>query len=94
MLVVVAIIFVFTKLPVIQDHEGHVAGKNMFHAFKHKHLAWAVVAQFFYVGAQVSVLSLFVLYATKSSGISELSASDYSGVCGASFLIGRFLAPS
>jgi FHS family L-fucose permease-like MFS transporter len=90
-LVVVAIIFVFTKLPVIQDHEGHVAGKNMFHAFKHKHLAWAVVAQFFYVGAQVSVLSLFVLYATKSSGISELSASDYSGVCGGSFLIGRFL---
>jgi FHS family L-fucose permease-like MFS transporter len=90
-LVVVAIIFVFTKLPVIQDHEGHVAGKNMFHALKHKHLAWAVVAQFFYVGAQVSVLSLFVLYATKSSGISELRASDYSGVCGASFLIGRFL---
>ncbi len=91
LLVLVAIIFIFTKLPVIQNHEGHAAGKNMFHAFKHKHLAWAVVAQFFYVGAQVSVLSLFVLYATKSSGISELSASDYSGVCGASFLIGRFL---
>jgi FHS family L-fucose permease-like MFS transporter len=50
-----------------------------------------VVAQFFYVGAQVCVFSLFVLYATKSANISEVKAADFLGACGIAFLIGRFL---
>src|SRR5665647_558922 len=33
-LVLIAVIFAFTKLPTIQNTEGHVAGKNIFHAFK------------------------------------------------------------
>lgn len=90
-LVVIAIVFAFTKLPVIQNTEGHVAGKNILHAFKHRHLSWAVAAQFFYVGAQVSVFSLFILYATKSAAIQEVKAADYLGACGLAFLIGRFL---
>jgi MFS transporter, FHS family, L-fucose permease len=89
-LVLVAVIFIFTKLPVIQSGEGHTGSKNIFHAFKHRHLSWAVAAQFFYVGAQVCILSLFVLYAPKSSGISENSAGYYAGACGLAFLIGRF----
>jgi FHS family L-fucose permease-like MFS transporter len=56
-------------LPRIQQHEGHAASKNIFHALKHRHLAWGVAAQFFYVGAQVCVFSLFILYATKSAGL-------------------------
>jgi FHS family L-fucose permease-like MFS transporter len=50
-----------------------------------------VVAQFFYVGAQVSVFSLFILYATKSAGLTEIKAADYLGACGIAFLVGRFL---
>ncbi|OCX50293.1 L-fucose:H+ symporter permease [Mucilaginibacter sp. PPCGB 2223] len=90
-LVVVAIAFAFTKLPKIQDTEGHVASKNIFHAFKHSHLSWSVVAQFFYVGAQVCVFSLFILYATKSAGITQVEARVYAGACGLAFLIGRFV---
>lgn len=90
-LVLIAVIFAFTRLPVIQTNEGHVASKNIFHAFKHHHLTWSVVAQFFYVGAQVCVFSLFILYATKAAGISEVKAADYLGVCGLAFLIGRFI---
>ncbi len=90
-LVTVALIFAFTKLPSIKDEAQTEASKHVFHALKHKNLAWAVVTQFFYVGAQVSVFSLFILYATKSAEISQVKAADYLGVCGIAFLIGRFL---
>jgi FHS family L-fucose permease-like MFS transporter len=90
-LVLVAVVFAFTKLPVIQKAEGHVAGKNILHAFKHRHLSWAVASQFAYVGAQVCVFSLFILYAPKSAGITQVEAGDYLSVCGIAFLIGRFL---
>jgi FHS family L-fucose permease-like MFS transporter len=90
-LVIIAIIFAFTRLPCIQQHEGHAASKNIFHALKHRHLAWGVAAQFFYVGAQVCVFSLFILYAPKSAGLTEVKATYYLGLCGAAFLIGRFI---
>jgi MFS transporter, FHS family, L-fucose permease len=90
-LIGIAALFARTKLPPIEAASHGTASKNVFHAFRHRHLAWGVVAQFFYVGAQVSVFSLFLLYATRSSGISEVKAADYLGVCGLAFLIGRFV---
>lgn len=90
-LVVIAIFFAFTRLPRIQYPEGQTASKNIFHALKHRHLSWGIVAQFFYVGAQVCVFSLFILYATESAGLTEIEAADYLGVCGFAFLIGRFI---
>jgi FHS family L-fucose permease-like MFS transporter len=90
-LVLIAIIFAFTKLPSIKNEEHTETSASVFHALKHKHLAWGVAAQFFYVGAQVSIFSLFILYATKSAGLDEVKAADYLGVCGIAFLIGRFL---
>ncbi|SMO47137.1 L-fucose:H+ symporter permease [Solitalea koreensis] len=90
-LVLIAILFSLVKLPKIQTTGEHVAGKNILHAFKHKHLSWGVAAQFFYVGAQVCVFSLFILYATKSAGITDVQAADYLGICGIAFLIGRFV---
>ena len=90
-LLLIAIIFALTKLPKIQHKEGGATSKNILHAFKHKHLTWSVIAQFFYVGAQVSVFSLFILYAAKSADLAQVKAADYLGVCGLAFLIGRFL---
>lgn len=91
-LLLIAIAFAFTKLPKIQHKvTGRQKSQNIFHAFRHKHLAWSVIAQFFYVGAQVCVFSLFILYATKSANINEVKAADYLGACGIAFLIGRFL---
>jgi FHS family L-fucose permease-like MFS transporter len=89
-LLLIAIVFALTKLPKIQHKEGGQTSKSIFHAFRHKHLTWSVIAQFFYVGAQVSVFSLFILYATKSAGIDEVKAADFLGACGIAFLIGRF----
>jgi FHS family L-fucose permease-like MFS transporter len=54
-------------------------------------LRWAVIAQFFYVGAQVCVNSLFILYAAKSAEIDRATAATYLGLgYGLSFMIGRF----
>lgn len=91
-LLVIALIFVFIKLPAVNMKQGETSeSKHVFQAFRHRHLTWGVIAQFFYVGAQVSVFSLFILYATRSAGLSEIKAADYLGACGISFLVGRFV---
>lgn len=90
-LVLVAVIFLFLKLPAIRNEEaGEKKKGSLLAALRHRHLAWAVVAQFFYVGAQVCVFSLFLLYAPKAANISEGEAGYYLGACGLAFLIGRF----
>lgn len=89
-ILLVAAIFYFFKLPDKKD-EDEVEKKGIFHSLKHGHLSWAVVAQFFYVGAQVCVLSFLILFATKAAGVSEKEASWYSGAAGLAFMAGRFL---
>ena len=91
-ILVIAIIFVFLKLPEIKETEQKKGEKTgIIHALAHKHLSWAVVTQFFYVGAQVCVFSLFILYATKAAGIDEQEAAKYAGFgVGMAFMIGRF----
>ena len=90
-LLVVALFFVFTKLPVINKHEKS-EGKNAFHALRHRHLSWAVVAQFFYVGAQTCILSFFSLYAMSAMGFDREKTGDFQGWgCGFAFMVGRFV---
>ena len=90
-IVLIALIFAFIKLPEIKEEGGTTAGKSILHTLRHKHLLGAVVAQFFYVGAQVCVFSFFILFAIKSSGIDKIKAADYLGWgCGMAFMIGRF----
>lgn len=88
----IAIIFVFLKLPEIKETAQKKGEKTgIMHALAHQHLSWAVVTQFFYVGAQVCVFSLFILYATKAAGIDEQEAAKYAGFgVGMAFMIGRF----
>lgn len=91
-LLIIAIAFALTKLPKIQHKQtGRKKSRNILHAFKHKHLTWSVVAQFFYVGAQVCVMSLFVLYAPDAADITEERATVMLAACGLAFLIGRFV---
>ncbi len=89
-ILLVAIIFFFTKLPDIKDKEEAGGQKGFFHAFKHKHLSWAVIAQFFYVGAQVCVGSFFILFASQAAGITDRQAADYLAAYGIAFMVGRF----
>jgi FHS family L-fucose permease-like MFS transporter len=90
-IVLIAIIFAIIKLPEIKSEDATISGKSIKHTLRHVHLRWAIAAQFFYVGAQVCVLSFFILYAMKASGIDRIKAADYLGMgCGVAFMIGRF----
>ncbi len=90
-IVLIALIFAFIHLPDIKEDTAADSGRGIMHALRHKHLVWAVTAQFFYVGAQVCVFSFFILFAIKSAGIDKIKAADYLGWgCGMAFMVGRF----
>lgn len=89
-ILVIAVIFWFTKLPKIKEEVS--SSVSISTALKHAHLRWAIASQFFYVGAQVCVFSFFILYATEAAGISEMKAAGYAGFgVGMAFMIGRFV---
>ena len=88
-LLLIAVIFYFIQLPDIRESSDHKV--TIKETLQHSHLRWAVIAQFFYVGAQVCVLSLFILYVTQSAKVTEIQAADYLSIGGLAFLIGRFL---
>jgi MFS transporter, FHS family, L-fucose permease len=52
---------------------------------------FAVLAQFFYVGAQVGVWSFLIRYAQRETGADERTAASYLIISLAAFLIGRFV---
>jgi FHS family L-fucose permease-like MFS transporter len=89
-IVVIAVLFVFTKLPDIKENKEETETSTIAHALKHKHLVWAIIAQFFYVGAQVCVLSFFIRFASASAAITQTEASWYAGGAGLAFMLGRF----
>ena len=92
-LVLVAIIFIFTKLPeVTESNAGAHATKFSLSVFRISHVRWAVIAEFFYVGSQVGVLSFFIRFARFTANIPEKEAGDllaYGAMLG--FMAGRFL---
>lgn len=94
-LLAVAIVFMFVKLPEIQgestdEEKGKKSG--LFAVLRHRHLAFAVIAQFFYIGAQVCVTSFFIRVAQQGAGLDEKSAGYILGVVyGLLFMGGRFV---
>jgi len=93
---VIAVIFAFIKLPEIVEEDmmtdKKISGDSVARIFDHTHLNWAIVAQFFYVGAQVCVFSFFILYATEAAGIDRQTAAWYAGFgVGLAFMVGRFV---
>lgn len=91
-LVLVAILFYFMHLPSMKPEHTEVEVKpGFFSVLKHRHLSWAVVAQFFYVGAQVCVTSFFIRMAEQGANMDEITAAYYLGLYGVLFMAGRFI---
>ena len=88
----IAAVFFFLKLPAIGGGSSSAPAKGaILRALQRAQIRRAVVAQFFYVGAQVCVFSFFILYAAKAAGVSQIVAADYLGWgCGTAFVVGRF----
>ncbi len=92
LVLLVAVLFMVSKLPDVKEGDDTSAGNNPLKAFRHRHLTWAVVAQFFYVGAQVCVGSFFIKMARTGAGMDEKTAAQYLGWgYGAAFMLGRFV---
>ena len=91
-LVLIAVLFYFMHVPEVKPQSDNISSKGgFFEVLKHKHLSWAVVAQFFYVGAQVCVTSFFIRMAQQGAGVDEKTAAYYLTLYGFLFMAGRFV---
>lgn len=92
--VVLSIAFVFmrTKLPEIKESELiSTPVLDQKPLFKHANFTGAIIAQFFYVAAQVGIAALFINYCTEAGvGIDNEKASYLLSVGLLLFTIGRF----
>lgn len=94
LLVLIAIVFVFSKLPRIDDESPATKGKEKlieFGVLRRSHLRWGVIAQFFYNGGQTAINSLFLVYCCTYAGLSEESATTFFGLYMLAFLLGRWI---
>ncbi|HVI45961.1 MAG TPA: sugar MFS transporter [Chitinophaga sp.] len=98
----IAAFFYKTKLPEIQEAEeviadetdllGSITIKEDKPLFAHRHFVLGVVAQFFYVAAQVGVGALFINYVTEYwQGTSNAKAAYLLSAAMVLFLVGRFV---
>jgi FHS family L-fucose permease-like MFS transporter len=92
LVVLTVAIFVWrTNLPEIEEKSEGQATKKVGNILKNKNLILGVLAQFFYVGAQVCISSFFIRFLGKTAGIEEKSAALYLSVALFAFMIGRFV---
>lgn len=84
-----AILMILTKFPKTADE---VVGGNIRELLGYPHFKMAVIAQFFYVGAQVGTWSYFIQYTQDYTGLPEKVAGYFLAGTLAAFAIGRFSA--
>jgi FHS family L-fucose permease-like MFS transporter len=92
-MVIVATVFFFLKLPVIRDVEdAESAAHTTDSIWNHKPLLFGVVAVFLYVGAEVSIGGFLVNYFTmeRIGGLSEETAGRMVSYYWGAAMIGRF----
>lgn len=83
----VAIFLWRTPLPEIKEDDSlEVEGSIL----KEKNLMLGVLAQFFYVGAQVCISSFFIRFSGRVADIGEVTAAYYLSAALLGFMIGRF----
>lgn len=90
LILLVTAVFLITKLPDAKQSEKEEKS-GVFSALKFKNVRWAVLAQFFYVGAQVCILSFLVMFAADVAGVAPSQAKYYAGIAGLAFMLGRFI---
>jgi MFS transporter, FHS family, L-fucose permease len=91
--ILVALLIAITRFPEIKgDESGETKKSFSLRVFRHSHVTWSVIAQFFYVGAQVCIGSFFVRYSDELMNLSDKSAAKLWGFGAmAGFMVGRFV---
>ena len=92
-LIVIAIVFIFTRLPRIQAEDADEGSTKLisFKVLKRSHLRNGVIAQFFYNGGQTAVNSLFLVYCINYVGMTNSQATTFFGFYMLFFLLGRWV---
>lgn len=85
----IAAILYFINLPKIASQEEETGETESI--FKFKHLLYGSGAIFFYVGAEVAIGSLLILYLKNDFGVDERSASSLVAYYWGSAMIGRLI---
>lgn len=92
--VVLMIVFLFMRTPLPEIKESELVSSEVQDVkplFSHSHFTAAVIAQFFYVAAQVGIAALFINYCTEaSSAIDSSKASYLLSISLMLFTLGRF----
>lgn len=87
----VALLFLRTPLPEIKEEKLTDAQQDIKPLFSHKNFTGAIIAQFFYVAAQVGIAALFINYCTEASNnITNAKASYFLSISLMLFTLGRF----
>jgi MFS transporter, FHS family, L-fucose permease len=89
-----AILIAFTPFPhagldFSKESRSHDTSKSL---WKRNHFAFAVVAQFLYVGAQVGVWSFFIAYAMKYTTLTQRESGYWLTAVLIAFTAGRFIS--
>ncbi|MDB5111079.1 MAG: transporter, family, L-fucose permease [Mucilaginibacter sp.] len=98
-IVFIAIVFLFLKVPTLTDPHGAVADPDAVNVdlapskklYQHSHFVWAVVAQFFNVAAQAGTWAFFINYGHDVMGFSNQTAGNYMIIFMAMMAAGRFV---
>lgn len=90
--ILVTIGFLLTKLPEVKESSSADAHTGFsLKVLRHSHVKWAVIAQFFYVGAQVGVGSFFIRFSKQVMDLPEKQAAYWWGyIAMVGFMVGRF----
>jgi len=86
--IILAFVIKFTKLPKFTSSSNIEKGAE---ALKHSHLVLGMIAIFMYVGAEVSIGSVFIMYAKELVGYPEMEAKNFLAFYWGGAMIGRFL---
>lgn len=87
-----ALLVIRTSLPQINEDEGQGAGQvGMASLFGNGNFVFGVIALFFYVGAQVGVVSFFIRFSGQVAGVPEKAAATLLSLALLGFMAGRFI---
>jgi L-fucose:H+ symporter permease len=89
---IVCLLFFVSHIPEIKESNENEKESFSIKVFRHSHVTWAVIAQLFYVGAQVCVGSFFIRFARQVIDMPEKQAAFIWGsVAMVGFMAGRFV---
>jgi len=92
-LLIVWFMILFTKMPHVSEPDKRVHFTQTFgRLLRNKNYVFAVIAQFFYVGVQITVWTYTMFYIPKELGIKDAEALRYQTVALVLFGLSRFIA--